>query len=92
LKISISLLLRITTKYKTLGPRLQQVKQCKSADVKSLARQYVAELNEDIEKLQSIRDQIEHLSDCCQGNNRPECPILDDLANPVSEGKRQAAA
>ena len=40
----------------------------KSADVKNLARQYVAELNRDIEKLQSIRDQIEHLSDCCQTN------------------------
>jgi Cu(I)-responsive transcriptional regulator len=63
----------------------------KSADVKNLARQYVAELNQDIEKLQSIRDQLEHLSDCCQGNSRPDCPILDDLAKPVSEGKRRAA-
>ena len=64
----------------------------KSADVKNLARQYVAELNQDIEKLQSIRDQIEHLSGCCQGNNRPDCPILDDLAKPLSEGKRLPAA
>lgn len=64
----------------------------KSADVKNLARQYVVELNQDIEKLQSIRDQIEHLSDCCQGNNRPDCPILDDLAKPLSERKRRPAA
>jgi len=64
----------------------------KSADVKNLARQYVAELNRDIEKLQSIRDQIEHLSDCCQGNNRPDCPILDDLAKPLSERKRRPTA
>lgn len=64
----------------------------KSADVKDLARQYVAELNQDIEKLQSIRDQIAHLSDCCQGNNRPDCPILDDLAKPVSEDSRRSAA
>jgi Cu(I)-responsive transcriptional regulator len=64
----------------------------KSADVKTLARQYIAELNVDIEKLQSIRDQIEHLAHCCQGDNRPDCPILDDLANPVSEGKRRPAA
>ena len=67
-------------------------RQRKSADVKVLARQYIAELNQDIEKLQSIRDQIEHLSDCCKGNNRPDCPILDDLAKPVLESKRRSAA
>lgn len=63
----------------------------KSADVKSLARQYVTELDRDIEKLQSIRDQLLHLSDCCQGNARPECPILDELAEPVTPGKGLAA-
>lgn len=53
----------------------------KSADVKKLARQYIAELDQDIEKLQSIRDQLHLLSNCCHGDSRPECPILDDLAN-----------
>ncbi|MGB6102651.1 MAG: Cu(I)-responsive transcriptional regulator [Pusillimonas sp.] len=52
----------------------------KSADVKRLARQHIAELGHDIEKLQSIRDQLEHLVHGCQGNSRPECPILADLA------------
>jgi MerR family copper efflux transcriptional regulator len=52
----------------------------KSADVKQLARQYIAELERDIDKLASIRDQLRHLADCCQGDNRPDCPILDDLA------------
>ena len=52
----------------------------KSGDVKKLARQYIAELDQDIQKLQSIRDQLQHLSDCCQGNNRPDCPIIEDLA------------
>jgi Cu(I)-responsive transcriptional regulator len=64
----------------------------KSADVKKLARQYVSELDQDIAKLQSIRDQLQHLSHCCQGNNRPECPILDGLAEPVARGKRLRAA
>lgn len=53
----------------------------KSADVKKLARQYIAELDDDIDKLQSIRAQLQHLVDGCRGNNRPECPILDGLAN-----------
>ncbi len=54
----------------------------KSGDVKKLARQHIAELNEDISKLQSIRDQLEHLADCCHGDNRPDCPILADLSRP----------
>jgi MerR family copper efflux transcriptional regulator len=61
---------------------LWEQKDRKSADVKKLARQYVAELDQDIEKLQSIRDQLLHLSECCRGNSRPECPILDELAAP----------
>lgn len=52
----------------------------RSGDVKTLARQYIEELDRDIEKLQTIRDQLHHLADCCQGDNRPECPIIDDLA------------
>jgi len=59
---------------------LWQDKTRKSVNVKKLADQYIQELDRDIEKLQSIRDQIRHLSNCCHGNNRPDCPIIDDLA------------
>ena len=59
---------------------LWEDRERKSADVQALARQYIAELDQDIEKLQSIRSQLQHLSQCCQGNSRPQCPILDDLA------------
>jgi DNA-binding transcriptional MerR regulator len=55
----------------------------KSGDVQKLARQYIAELDDDIAKLQSKRGQLEQLSNCCHGNDRPECPILDDLAKPA---------
>lgn len=54
----------------------------KSADVKHLANVYIEELDRDIAKLASIRDQLRHLAHCCQGDNRPDCPILDDLAAP----------
>ena len=52
----------------------------KSADDKALAKQYIAELDSDIRKLETIRDELRHLADCCGGNNRPDCPILDKLA------------
>jgi MerR family copper efflux transcriptional regulator len=81
--------LRFVKRARDLGFSIERIKTLlglwqdrsrKSADVKKLARQYIAELDQDIEKLQSIRDQLRHMADCCQGNHRPECPILDDLA------------
>ncbi len=52
----------------------------KSQDVKQLARQYIAELDEDIRKLQSLREQVEQLAQACHGDNRPDCPILEKLS------------
>jgi hypothetical protein len=30
--------------------------------------------------MQSMRRTLEHLAGCCHGDDRPDCPILDDLA------------
>jgi MerR family copper efflux transcriptional regulator len=85
--------LRFIKRARDLGFSLERVKtllalwedrERKSADVQALARQYIAELDQDIAKLQSIRSQIQHLSHCCHGNDRPECPILDDLAKAAT--------
>lgn len=59
---------------------LWQDRSRQSADVKQLARRYIAELDSDIAKLQSIREQLHQMTACCHGDQRPECPILDDLA------------
>lgn len=81
--------LRFIKRARDLGFSLERVKTLlglwedrdrKSADVQKLARQYIAELDQDIEKLQSIRSQLQHLAHCCHGDERPGCPILDDLA------------
>lgn len=52
-----------------------------SGEVKSLALSHVKKLEEKITELQSMVDTIKHLSKTCHGDNRPACPILDDLAN-----------
>jgi len=57
----------------------------RSADVKKLARQYIAELDQDIRKLQSIRDQLQQLANSCHGDSRADCPIIDELAMQHSE-------
>jgi len=59
---------------------LWQDKGRQSAEVKRLAQGYIAELEDDIRKLQSIRDQLQHLARDCSGDHRADCPILDDLA------------
>jgi len=61
-----------------------------SADVKRLARQYIGELEQDIAKLQSIRDELQRLTDCCHGDERPDCPILDDLASHAGPQARES--
>lgn len=52
-----------------------------SADVKRLALNYISELDKDIERLKFIRNELEHLASACHGDDRPECPILADLAS-----------
>lgn len=58
----------------------------KSQDVKALARLYIAELDEDIRKLQSLREQVEQMAQACHGDNRPQCPILEKLSGDSQPG------
>ena len=51
-----------------------------SADVKRLAKAHAAELAERIEEMQAMQRTLETLARRCHGDNRPDCPILDDLA------------
>lgn len=50
-----------------------------SADVKKLALSRVAELRRRLAVLDSMCRTLEHLANSCHGDNRPDCPILDDL-------------
>ena len=57
-----------------------------SRDVKALALRHVAELRERIAELTAMADALQELADGCQGNSRPDCPILRDLATaPAAE-------
>ncbi|MGE8362967.1 Cu(I)-responsive transcriptional regulator [Pseudomonas sp.] len=58
---------------------LWQDRQRASADVKALAAEHIVELNRKIEEMSSLRDTLQELMDHCQGDHRPDCPILKDL-------------
>ncbi len=51
-----------------------------SADVKRLALEHVGRVEAKMAELRSMRDAILHLAERCHGDDRPECPILDELA------------
>lgn len=51
-----------------------------SAEVKQLALSHVATLEAKIAELQAMARTLHHLADACHGDDRPDCPILDDLS------------
>ncbi|WP_207458951.1 Cu(I)-responsive transcriptional regulator [Azospirillum sp. SYSU D00513] len=57
-----------------------------SAEVKRVALEHVAELEAKIAELTAMSDTLRHLADCCHGDDRPECPILRDLAEAEGVG------
>jgi MerR family copper efflux transcriptional regulator len=58
---------------------LWQDRKRASADVKALALAHVEELNRKIAELTALRDTLDELVQHCQGDHRPDCPILRKL-------------
>lgn len=51
-----------------------------SAAVKMVALDHVADLRRRIGELEAMARTLEYLAERCCGDERPDCPILDDLA------------
>ncbi|MBF5005172.1 Cu(I)-responsive transcriptional regulator [Diaphorobacter caeni] len=56
-------------------------KERASAQVKKVAQAHIQSLEERIAAMQAIQRSLQSLVHCCHGDDRPDCPILDDLAN-----------
>jgi MerR family copper efflux transcriptional regulator len=52
-----------------------------SAEVKALVTGHIAELDSRIAALKSMRRTLAHLAERCDGDDRPDCPIINDLAS-----------
>ena len=61
---------------------LWQNRRRTSASVKRIAQKHVDELATRIEAMQAMQRTLLLLLHHCHGDERPECPILDDLARP----------
>ena len=59
---------------------LWQNRRRASGDVRRIAEGHISVLDAKIEELQAMRRTLQQLVHSCHGDARPECPILDDLA------------
>ena len=53
-----------------------------SADVKRLAGEHLAVIDQKVAELEAMRDTLSELMQSCAGDDRPDCPILKGLAGP----------
>lgn len=60
-----------------------------SASVQRLAKDHIAQLQAKIEEMQAMVRTLDALARACHGDARPDCPILDDLANPHALAAKQ---
>lgn len=80
--------LRFIRRARSLGFSMEEISQLlslwrdrerPSRDVKAIADRHVADLDARVAEMQAMADTLRHLSRCCAGDDRPDCPILADL-------------
>lgn len=52
-----------------------------SADVKTIAMEHIAELERKAAAIQAMTETLKHLANHCHGDERPDCPIIEEFAN-----------
>jgi len=55
-----------------------------SSDVKTLALAKIVQIETRIDELKGLKNTLKILADNCHGDDRPECPILEDLSKMKS--------
>ncbi|WP_063817321.1 MULTISPECIES: Cu(I)-responsive transcriptional regulator [unclassified Bradyrhizobium] len=85
--------LRFINRARGLGFSLSEIEQLlalyrdrnrPSREVKRLALLHIDDLDRKIVELETIKQALQHLAEKCRGDDRPDCPILDDLGSGTS--------
>ncbi|MES0883062.1 Cu(I)-responsive transcriptional regulator [Roseibium sp. SCP14] len=63
-----------------------------SADVKAITRTKIQEIDRKIDELNSLKRVLTTLMEACHGDDRPDCPIIDDLAGAFSGNTRKSGS
>lgn len=87
--------LRFIKRARSLGFSMEEITQLlslwrdrsrPSREVKAISDRHLAELDARIAEMQAMADTLRHLSHCCAGDDRPDCPILVDLTGGKEPG------
>ena len=87
--------LRFIGRARTLGFSMEEIRELlglwqdkgrASAHVKRIAQAHIDDLGERIAAMQAMQRTLQSLVHCCHGDQRPDCPILDDLAAAQDNG------
>ena len=70
---------------------LWQNRRRSSGDVRRIAQRHISELEQKIDELQSMKRTLEGLVHRCHGDQRPDCPILEDLAGDDEDAEAGSA-
>ena len=65
--------------------KLWQNRRRPSSSVKRIASEHVAALDVKMAEMAAMRKTLQHLVHCCHGDDRPDCPILDELARQPAD-------
>jgi Cu(I)-responsive transcriptional regulator len=81
-------ILKFVKRSRELGFTMKDIKQLvslwrnknrSSSQVKSIASRHIQELDKKLLKIQTMLSTLNHLVNNCQGDHRPDCPILNEL-------------
>ena len=93
--------LRFIRQSRDLGFSIEQIRELlglwqdrrrPSRQVKALAQAHIQELDAKLEELHAMKATLEHLVHCCQGDDRPDCPIIESLADQAAASGRSRAS
>jgi MerR family copper efflux transcriptional regulator len=82
--------LRFIRHSRDLGFSIEQIRallglwqdRCRpSREVKALAQAHIDELDQKLRELQAMKATLSHLVQGCHGDDRPDCPIIESLAD-----------
>ncbi len=91
--------LRFIRRARDLGFSIEQIRELlalwqdrkrPSRQVKAFAQAHIQELDQKLKELQAMKATLQHLVTCCHGDDRPDCPIIDKLAERPVVGPRHS--
>lgn len=92
--------LRFIRQSRDLGFSIEQIRELlglwqnrkrPSRQVRALAQAHIEELDAKLKELQAMKATLEHLVHCCHGDDRPDCPIIESLAQDAAPTATSAA-